>query len=188
MKTILILLTLFLSSCVKYHITSENGIRVNNPKVFKYNKPRFTKLDKALIDTNAIYYKDSTYNKWASPQWRTYSRDFVRFFNTGQVLFVNSSTGFPTIDRINNPNIGTPGYFIIIGTEIMIDMFEDLNGGQTGKYFGRMQSNGDIIFYEERPKLYGSSFSRLEKSQKDVSYSIWRKKSFTGIKQYKPDW
>ncbi|MBX2921447.1 MAG: hypothetical protein KF746_04570 [Chitinophagaceae bacterium] len=149
MKTILILLLLFLASCVKYHITSDEGVRVNNPKVFKYNKTRFTKLDKGLIDINAIYYKDSAYDKWSNPKWRTYSKEFVRFFNTGQVLFV-SCDSFPTIDKINNPNVGLPGYFIVIGTKIKVDMFQDLNGGQTGKYYGRIQPNGDIIFYEQR--------------------------------------
>ena len=187
MRAIFILLTILLASCVKFHITSDEGFRVNNPKVFKYNKPRFTNLDKGLIDTNAIYYKDSTYNKWTNPQWRTYSREFVRFFNTGQVLFV-SSAGFPTVDRINNPNVGTPGYFIVIGTEVKIDMFEIINGGQTTPYFGRIQPNGDIIFYEQTPRYYNNSFSRLEKGEKDVSYSIWRKVYVDSLKHYKPNW
>jgi hypothetical protein len=186
MKSIFILLTILLTSCVHYHVTSDEGLRVNNPKVFKYNKPRFTKLDKGLIDTNAIYYKDSTYNKWANPQWRTYG-EFVRFFNTGQVLFVDCK-GFPTIDRINNPNVGIPGYFIVSGTEVKVDVFEIINGGQTSPYFGRIQPNGDIIFYEETPKLYDGSFSRLEKNQKDISYSIWRKKKVDSLKHYRPNW
>jgi hypothetical protein len=187
MKTIFILLTCFLASCVNYHVTSDEGLRVNNPRVFKYNKPRFTKLDKGLIDTNAIYYKDSSYFKWNHTPWNTSSKEFVRFFNTGQVLFVYSK-GFPTIDRINNPNVGIPGYFIVNGTELKIDRLEIINGGQTAPYFGRIQPNGDIIFYEEGPKLYNGSFSKLEKYQKDVRYSIWRKKNVDGIKHYRPNW
>jgi hypothetical protein len=187
MKTILILLTIFLNSCVGYHLTSEGGFRVNNPKVFKYNKARFTKLGKELVDTNAIYFKDSTYNKWTNPKWQTYSKEFVRFFNTGQVLFVGCDR-VPNIDKINNPNVGTPGYFIVIGTKLKIDMFQELNGGQTGKYYGRIQPNGDIIFYEQRPETYYSSFSRLEKAEGNDRFSIWRKIKVGRLKHYKPNW
>jgi hypothetical protein len=187
MKTIFISLTILLTSCVKYNLTSEKGIRVKNTKVFKYNKPRYTKLDKSLIDTNAIYYKDSTYEEWTSPQWRTYSKQFARFFNTGQVLFVDCNE-FPAIKTINNPNVGVPGYFINIGTEIKVDMFQDLNGGQTGKYYGRIQSNGDIKFYEQRPETYSSSFYRLEKAEGKYRFSIWRKIKIDSLKSYKPNW
>lgn len=31
-------ISLLFASCVKYHITSDNGVRVNNPKVFKKTK------------------------------------------------------------------------------------------------------------------------------------------------------
>jgi hypothetical protein len=54
MRTIIFSITILLTSCVKYHITSDKGIRVQNSKVFKYKKPRYTKLDKSFIDTNAI--------------------------------------------------------------------------------------------------------------------------------------
>ena len=187
MKTIIISIAILLTSCVKYHITSDKGIRVQNPKVFKYNKPRYTKLYKSLIDTNAIYYKDSTYDNWASPQWRTHSKQFVRFFNTGQALFVDCNA-FPTVEKINNPNVGVPGYFINIGTEIKVDMFQNLNGGQTGKYYGRIQSNGDIIFYEQRPETYSSSLNRLEKEEGKFRFSIWRKIKIDSLKSYKPNW
>ncbi|MBG9378816.1 hypothetical protein I5907_21465 [Panacibacter sp. DH6] len=187
MKTIFISLAILLASCVKYHITSDKGMRVQNPKVFKYNKPRYTKLDKSLIDTNAIYFKDSTYDKWTNPQWQTYSKEFARFFNTGQVLFVDCNA-FPTIDKINNPNVGVPGYFIISGTQIKVDMFQDLNGGQTGKYFGRIQPNGDIIFYEQRTETYSSSFSRVEKAEGNYRFSIWRKIKVDSLRSYKPNW
>lgn len=186
-KIILISTTLFFASCVKYHITSDKGIRVNNPKVFKYNKSRFTKLDKGYIDVNAIYYKDSIYNKWSNPQWKDKPKEFVRFFNSGQVLFVDCDS-FPTIDKINNPDVGVPGYFIVIGTKIKIDMFQHLNGGQTGRYYGRIQPNGDIIFYEQRPETYFNSFSRLEKSEGNDRYSIWRKIKVDSLKSYKPNW
>lgn len=187
MKPVFVALTLLLTSCVKYHITSEKGIRVQNPKVFKYNKPRYTSLDKSAIDTGAIYYKDSTYDRWSNPQWRTYSKKFARFFNTGQVLFVDCHA-FPSIDRMNNPNIGVQGYFVINGTEIKVDMFQDLNGGQTGKYYGRIQPNGDIVFYEQRPETYSSSFSKLEKAEGKDRFSIWRKIKVDSLKSYTPNW
>ncbi|HMK19712.1 MAG TPA: hypothetical protein VK492_16030 [Chitinophagaceae bacterium] len=188
MKPILILFTILLASCVGYHITSDGGYRVNNPKVFEYNKPQFTSLSKGPIDTNAIYFTDSFYNKWTNPKWLTNIKRFVRFFNSGQVLFVFCGDSFPNIDKINNPNIGTPGYFIVDGTKIKIDKFRDLNGGHTEKYYGRIQPNGDIIFYEQLPATYSGSFSRLEKSEGSDRFSIWRKIKVDGLKHYKPNW
>jgi hypothetical protein len=186
-KTILIFLIFFLSSCVSYHFTKEGGVRVDNPKVFKYNKKRFTKLDKGLIDTNSIYFKESTYDKWRTPELKSSYNEFARFFSTGQVLFV-SCDSFPKIDIINNPNIGIPGYFIVKGTKLKIDMFEDLNGGQTGKYYGRLQPNGDIIFFEQSPETYFSSFSMLEKKSGKDRFSVWRKIKVDSLKNYKPNW
>jgi hypothetical protein len=187
MKTILTTLTILLTSCVSYHVTSDGGIRVNNPKVFKYNKPRFTKLDKGLIDTNAIYFKDSEFIKWNNPQWQIYARQFARFFNTGQVLFVFCDS-FPNIEKINNPNVGVPGYFIVTGTKIKVDMFENIWGGHNAKYYGRIQPNGDIIFYEQRPETFYGSFSRLEKVDGHNRFSVWRKIKVDSLKSYKPNW
>jgi hypothetical protein len=188
MKMLLLLLPLFLGACLRHHQTSEGGVRVNNPKVFKYNKPRFTKLDKGLIDTNAVYFKDSSFGKYNTPQWNTSFKETARFFSTGQVLFLHGDS-VANIDKLNNPNLGEPGYYIVKGTQLKTDRFEWDNGGQTGLYFGRIQPNGDIIFYEETPKInHFPSFTKLENQFNKIKYSIWRKRKPEGLKHYRPDW
>jgi hypothetical protein len=172
-----------MTSCgVSYYLTEEDGYRVNNPKVFEYNRPQYTRLDKGAIDTTAIYLIDSTNSGYPST-WRKRNR-FCRFFSGGQVVFI-SCDGMPDTKLINNSKRGTPGYYFVDGDRIRIDMFQDLNGGQTGKYFGKIQANGDIMFYEQRPETYYGSFRGLER---DGQKSYWEKIRVDSIKHYKPNW
>lgn len=174
-------------SCVNYYYTDDGGIRVINPKVFKYNKDIYTLRDKTGIDTNAIYLIDSSYNVRDTPKWRKQSNAFIRFFSTGQVLFIYSDS-ILSISEINNENIGIPGYFIAQDNKVKIDMFQNLNGGQTGRYYGRVLSNGDLMFYSERPELYFNSFKLLEKAEREKRFTIWRKTKVENLKYYTPNW
>lgn len=188
LKVFLLCILLSFTSCVRFHYTSDGGVRVNNPKVFEYNKPKYTTREKSLIDTNAIYLLDSVYNKWdILPRRKIYHHEFARFFSTGQVLFV-SCDSMPHLELINNKNVGTPGYFILQDDKIKIDMFQNLNGGQTGKYYGRVISSGDLIFYEQRPETYYSSFYLLEQAEGKARYSYWKKIKVANIENYKLDW
>ncbi len=184
---ILLSLTLMLTSCISYHFTSDSGVRVDDPKVFKYNKPRFAKRSMDLIDTNAVYCRDSTYDVYFKPQWKLTHKEYARFFGTGQVLFINCDS-FLDLRNVNNPNVGTPGYFITDVSKLKIDMFQQINGGQTGKYYGRIQSNGDIVFYEQAPETYHSSFFLLEKMERDERISVWKKVKIDTLVHYRPDW
>ena len=186
-KIICLIYLLSLTSCVSYYYTEQGGIRVKNPKVFKYNKKKYTELAKTLIDTNVIYLSDSIYNKKHEPKWQKSDIAFIRFFNTGQILFVGCQS-VPSISEINNPNLGVPGYFILQGTRLKIDMFQDLNGGQTGKYFGRIQPNGDLVLYEGRPETFYSSFWINEKLCQKSKYSTWKKAKIDNIEHYRPNW
>ncbi|KAA3440028.1 hypothetical protein [Rufibacter hautae] len=181
-KSVPVVLMILISSCVSYHVTDEGGYRVDNPKVFKYNRPKYNGLDKGAIDTTAIYFLDST-NRKHPEGWK--KRDqFCRFFSGGQVVFI-SSEGMPDAKLINNAEKGTPGYYFIEGDRIRIDLFQDLNGGQTGKYFGKVQGNGDIMFYEQRPETYYGSFRGLER---DGQKSFWKRIRVDHITPYKPNW
>lgn len=173
---------LFLSACVKYYTTPEGGYRVKNPKEFKYNKPKYTKRDKSLIDTDAIYLIDSIHTYWDS---KHVQNEFVRFFPGGQVLFIKTN-GMPSSYLINNRDVGTPGYFILKGKRIKIDMFQDLNGGQTGFYFGKVLENGDLMFYEQRPETFlFAPFSALERNGQK---SFWKKIKVPELESYTPNW
>lgn len=180
-----------LSACVSYHFTEEGSCRVDNPKVFKYNKPKYTLRDKGAIDTTAIYQIDSTYSPYPGSLNRGKSRkdQFCRFFSGGQVLFFSyeplPADVMPPIELINNRKRGTQGYYYIDGDRIKIDMFQLLNGGQTGKYFGKIQKDGSIMFYEQRPETFYGSFRGLER---DGRKSFWRKVKVDSLLHYKPDW
>jgi hypothetical protein len=182
MKMILIIGALFVSSCMKYHYTEEGGVRLNNTALFKYNRPRFVHMSKGLIDTNVVYQIDSTFNKWSNPQWEVFNNQFIRFFGNGKVIFANCD------EDINNPGIGIPGYYIVKGTKVKIDMFQDLNGGQTGQYFGRIQADRNIVFYEQRPETYFGSFNWLERAEGKKRFSKWKKVKYDNFKNYNPDW
>jgi hypothetical protein len=140
-----LLAVLFFTSCVKYYYTKEGGERVHNIKAFKYNRLKYTALSKLPIDTNAIYILDSVYAPWPG-NYGNFQHKFVRFFSTGQLLFIRYDS-LITPELVNNKNAGTPGYFIIDGDKIKADKFEEINGGQTSEYYGRIQNNGNIIFY-----------------------------------------
>lgn len=171
-------------SCVRHHFNGDDGVRVSNPKVFKYNKPRYTSGNKSPIDTNAIYVLDSSYDKYSvlKEQKKT-PATYARFFSTGQVLFFYDIT--PDLKRLNNRNTGVQGYYIIRGDKIKIDMFEDQNGGQTGKYFGRILNDSSLMFYEQSPETYFGSYWALER---DGRRSFWKKVIVQNMIHYKPDW
>ncbi|MBL7810049.1 MAG: hypothetical protein J0M29_18730 [Chitinophagales bacterium] len=175
------LLFLTLNSCVKYHYNEEGGVRVNNSKVFKYNKERFRSMDKSQIDTNAIYILSEPHPMWDS-FW------FIRFFPTGQVLFIPCDTIPPGSGLINNKNKGIQGYYILKDSKIKIDMFQEINYGQTGKYFGRVESDGNILLFESRPETCFSIYPLVEKVTNKKNNSHWRKFPTDQLKHYKPDW
>lgn len=175
---------LLLISCVKYYKTPAGGIRVYNSKEFKYNKPKFTSRDKTGIDTDAIYLIDSMYTY---EQKRRVQSHFIRFFPTGQMLMV-SCTGIPTASLVNNRDAGIQGYFIVKGDRIKIDMFQELNGGQTGLFYGKIMDNGDLMFYEQRPEIALFPFNAFAALEKDGQKSFWKKVKVEGIEGYRPEW
>jgi hypothetical protein len=179
-----ILILTCLTSCrrVLHFSTDENGDRVKNPKRFTYNKPKYTTRDKGGIDTTAIYLLDSTQSQYKE-QWRKRNA-FCRFFSGGQVVFILCEN-IPSSDLVNNKKSGTPGYYYIEDDKIRISLYENLNGGQIGGYFGRILPNGNIMFYEERPSLYYGSFGALHRQARR---SFWEKIKVDGLKSYKPDW
>jgi hypothetical protein len=169
---------------------------VDNPKVFQYNKPKYTLRDKGGIDTTAIYLIDSSFNHYTSFYTGALNKvgkkrndEFCRFFSGGQVVFISCDSlpldAIPSIELINNRKRGTQGYYYVDGDRIRIDMFQLLNGGQTGKYFGKIQKDGSIMFYEQRPETYYGSFRGLER---DGQKSFWKKVKVDSLIHYKPDW
>jgi len=187
------LTSLFLNSCVAYQRTDCGGIRTKSSNVYKYNHPRYRNIDFSKIDTNAVYLVDTLYNKYDSRQpIKKINGSACRFFSGGQVLFFYHYDSL-TIDLINDSDAGIPGYYTVQGDKLKIDMFQNLNGGQTGKYFGYIRENGNIVFYEQRPETYqgifsiieGGVYSGLEKYEKKT---VWIKSNLDGFINYKPDW
>ena len=182
---IYIILALTTHSCVEFHRTKKGGFRIEDPTVFEYNsKKHFKKIDFSKIDTNSIYILDSLINPYDSVKYKNISGRFCRFFPKGQVLFA-SYDSIISDDLINDKEIGIPGYFTMEGNKVKIDMFQNLNGGQTGKYFGKLMDNGDIMFYQQRPETYNESYKGLEKYGKKT---FWKKTKIDSIKFYYPEW
>ena len=190
---IITLIIFILSSCVSYQRTDSGGIRTKSSKVYKYNKPKYRDIDFSQIDTNAIYLLDTLYNKYDKKEpIKQIDGSACRFFSGGQVLFFHHYDSL-SVDLINDKNAGTPGYFVVQEDKLKVDMFQNLNGGQTGKYFGYIRVNGDIVFYEQRPETYqgifsifhGGVYSGLEQYGKKT---VWIKSKIDGLLNYKPDW
>ena len=191
MKTLKNIFLLFLGllalvSCLSWHGTSSDGIRVNNPKVFQYNKSRYTNRSNGAIDTNAVYMLVYSSNYNSEQNDKSYRTAFVRFFNSGQVLFYYGDSE-PTLKEINDPLIGIPGYYIVKGHKLKISMFQGINGGQIGKFYGRILDSGNIKFFGQRPETHFGIYSCTEKDS-ESRYSIWQKTQINGIIDYKPDW
>ena len=89
-----------------------------------------------------------------------------------------------SLKNINKPNLGIKHYYFVNKDILKTDRFKELNGGQTGKYFGRILPNGDIKFFEERPTLFFGSIKTIEKGE----YTIWKKIPVAEIIHYKPNW
>lgn len=190
---IITLIGLILSSCVSYQRTESGGIRTKSSKVYKYNHPRYRNIDFSIIDTNAIYLLDTLYNKYDSREpIKKVNGSACRFFSGGQVLFFHHHDTLSK-DLINDKNAGIPGYYTVQDHKLKIDMFQNLNGGQTGNYFGYIRESGDIVFYEQRPETYqgifsifhGGVYSGLEHYGKKT---VWIKSKIAGLVNYKPDW
>jgi hypothetical protein len=188
MRYLSILIFLFCTSCVAYYGTGEHSFRVKNPKTFKYNKDYYNKFRVGLIDTNCIYvftYSYSDYNGRQEAE-KGSNENFIRFFGGGQVLFFYNEKKEPA-EIVNNRNEGIPGYFIAKGTKLKVDRFEIINGGQTGKVYGRILKNGDLLLFKQRPETYFGLFWLLEKAD-GSSYSVWKKTSIESLINYRPDW
>ena len=189
-RIMIVFYALLQMSCVGYYTTAENGYRLKDPGDFKYSKPKFTSGSKALIDTNSIYVMDSVYYKGTDEPMTRKGDKFVRFFSGGQALFVDHE-GIPDLDKINNKNIGMPAYYILEGNKIKVEIFEIINGGQTMFYFGKIQENGNIVFYEDSGILINfpvrilKSFKSLENGGRE---SYWTKIKIENMDPYKPDW
>ena len=190
---IITFISLLLTSCVSYQRTDSGGIRTKSSKVYKYNHPRYRSIDISKIDTNTIYLLDTLYNKYDSREpIKKISGSACRFFSGGQVLFFHYYDSL-NIDLINDKDAGTPGYYTVQGDKLKIDMFQNLNGGQTGKYFGYIRENGDIVFYEQRPETYQGPFSIVEGGvysglEKYGKKTVWIKSKMDGLINYRPDW
>lgn len=188
--TILSLLILSLSSCLSFYRTDSGGVRLSNSAKFEYNREMYSYRDFSMIDTNAYYMIDSMYDfrKTENPE-RKVNDQICRFFGGGQVLFFY---GIDTLDfsLLNDSGAGIPGYFTTDEKFLKIDMFQNINGGQTGKYFGYVRDNGDIVFYEQRPETYSHNHDMLVFRQlKDFGVrSIWKKYPSEGLINYKPNW
>ncbi|KYP14122.1 hypothetical protein [Flavihumibacter sp. CACIAM 22H1] len=179
-----LLIIIHLHACVAHSYTAEGGIRVQNSKVFKYNKERHRSRDKSPIDTEVIYRLDSSYDKYQAVKGiKNKPGAYMRFFSTGQVLFFYDTS--QTIQVLNNRKTGRQGYYFIKGDRIKIDRFELINGGQTGKYYGRILDDGSLLFYEQRPGAVFGSFSALER---DGRMSFWKKLTVPAMERYTPDW
>ncbi len=182
---ILLIVALSITSCLKYNWTSVHGVRLENPKKFEFSKKMYANSDRSKIDTNSIYQLISLHG-WGGVSVREgdqVSCKTARFFSTGQVLFYYSDTIID--DRIfNNEEAGEPGYYYVYENQLKIERWRITNGGQLEYYFGTIQNDGNIKFYEQAVGYY-SSYRNLEK--KNI-YSIWAKKEISNINHYKPDW
>ena len=178
---------LLITSCnrAEYFVTDKGGYRVKDPTVFEYNSVVYLeKIDFNLIDTNSIYVIDSLVNPYDSIKHKKTSGRFCRFFPKGQVLFARYDS-IVSADLVNDKEIGNPGYFTMDGDYVKIDMFQKLNGGQTGKYFGKVLENGDLMFYEQRPETFNESFRKLEM----FGYkTYWKKLKLEEFETYQPKW
>lgn len=178
---------IMLTACSVPYKTTRGGVRVSDPKVFKYNNPKYTAKNRVGIDTDAVYLKVSVSRSWNDPPEEEVCCNFMRFFPLGQVIRVLSGT-MPVAGDVNNKDAGTPGYFIVEGNKIKISIFEYTDGGSSiGYYFGRLQDNGDLIMYEQSSATNFNSFFLTEKF--DGSYfSRWKKVNIEGFEPYTPEW
>ena len=167
---------------VKYYVTSEGGYRVVNSKKFKYNDAKYISKSKAAIDTNCIYLMDSVYDKWDDIKIKKQSYRFLRFFSGGQVLFIDNN-GMPNLDMINNKNIGIPGYYYLEGNKLRVNIFKMVDGGVIVDYLGEVNSNGNLIFYEQ-----SSGDLTFSKTKEYTRKTFWSKVEIKNIINYKPDW
>lgn len=166
---------ILLTACgVKYN-TTQSGVRVKNPKVFKYRKAKYTQENRKGIDTNAIYVKKMIRYPWADdPKEQPACCDFMRFFPDGQVIIVKSAL-MPCAAQINDAQAGIPGYYITKGTKIKIEKLTFYDGGTgIGFYFGRLQDDGSLKIYEQTSTTYFNSYFFTELFDKGY-FSIWEK-------------
>lgn len=182
---IIAIIIILYSSCLKYKVLEEGGIRLDNSNKFKYHSKKYLKENRVGVSTTSIYLLDSTFNKWNDIKIIKSQHQFIRFFPDGQVLFI-STNGMPDIETINNRNVGIPGYYIIDGDKIKIQMFQDLNGGQLGMNFGKIINNEQIIFYNQRPETY--FFNKFKQLEKYGAKSFYSKRQIQGFEEYKPNW
>ena len=187
MRLIIFFNLIFFTSCVGFHYTEineANSIRPNNPNVFKFKKASFRNSDKSLVDFNSIYLIDSqNYQSKISPIQRQ-NNNFFRFFAGGQVLHVYSKS-MPQIERINNKNVGIPGYFFIRDNKIRIELLDENNGGQLSFQFGEILKNGDIMLYDINTRSSNKSFKKLEKRERKT---YWKRNQIPEIIGYIPNW
>jgi hypothetical protein len=183
LKIVLFLSSLvILNACISFTRTSAGGIRVKNPDRLKFQGEQFHLTDTLLIDTNAVYVLSNFELPHAKP-FEISRPSYLRFFAAGQVLIVKCDS-IPSLEMINNVDIGWQGYFKIEKNRLMIKEFEIINGGQTAQRFGIFDT-GDVLLYDARPDSYHYSWKELERKSLKTR---WRKIKIEGMTYQQPDW
>lgn len=177
----LLVLILFISSfsCEPlYIINSEGALRPRKDNYFSYKKHPFNLADTSIIDTNCIYvrYVGLLFFEKVGGKIDSIPHCHVhyRFYSTGQMNTVLTDT-FPKVNEVNNPNIGSVGYYKIKNDKVYLQWM-NAQGGRT-KEMGIIK-NGELLLYDKTDTFY----PKLKKPEH------YKKIEVKGMKYVKPDW
>ncbi|MBD3225324.1 MAG: hypothetical protein GF313_11375 [Caldithrix sp.] len=164
----LILIILF-SGCLfqkSFFYLPEGGVRPKNPD-FKLAKEPFSLKDTTLIDTNAIYLERLTdtylvnfdqYNtvfpneNRLKPIKQDTSYHFYRFFRNGRVYVSRVLDHFPSVEEMNNYNLGLVGYYRLEGNQIITEIFTPSGNGKYLMKYGTVKN--DTIFLVKKITMF----------------------------------
>lgn len=142
-------------------IRTEKGKQAVKKSYSLHNKLR---SELTLIDTSSIYLIDHEYlitNKRGSilePAHTYY--DFIRFSNTGTALFRSLMLEKPKNEDFNNLNRGQFCYFVMEGDIIKLEVY-NFDTKIFEYRYGRIQKNGDILFYKKKGRPWWAYKARL---------------------------
>jgi len=194
-----LILSLLLTNCSHYVLSSTGYTRPPEKYKFPYSKHTKKLHTNQIIDTTAIYYLHDSYftSGDGNHEIKKYKRTdaFIRFYDDGRLKIQSSRGEYPKIEDINNINNGIVGYYLLKGNQIKIQVYSDIDAGSNQLKYGYIDENKNLIIYDANPRTYISIFNLFseQNGRKKMEKAYYGKKEYKKIKvegiiYEKPNW
>lgn len=150
LKTLIIPLFLFLTSCSHYIVNDAGYTRPPKNYKFSFKKNSAKLTNNEVIDTTVVYYLHNSNYYRNSDEYKN-SEHYIRFYSDGKFK-LQGTKEVPKVEDINDINKGIIGYYKLKERVIKLQIYGDINGGSDQIEIGLIDEKGNLILLNENPR------------------------------------